>query len=117
MHLTARDTAIAALKAHEEKRLSAQGPTPQCSYMDPSGRPCAVGAAMPKDFARLHTNAGTVSHLVSEGYVTCPEGDEEKLEKLQTYHDVWASAVQTTGVDRTARLEADFLRVARELAA
>lgn len=115
MHLTARDTAIAALKAYDEKRLSAQGPFPACVYMDPTGRPCAVGAAMPPEFAQVITSAGPVSNLIVDALITCPEGDEPKLLKLQMLHDVWAQ--NATDPDRAAQLEAEFVTYAKGLAA
>ena len=46
-HLTARDAARAALKAHAEGRLGYQRGHTACLYRYPDGAVCAIGAALP----------------------------------------------------------------------
>lgn len=97
--LKARDVALAAKAAYDEKRLSAQGGTPGCYYRDASGRPCAVGAALTDEQAKKIHNGATVYGLVEFGI----EFDEVvAVYLLQEAHDSWAMRVNS---------EANFVRV------
>lgn len=90
IHLPIRDVALAAKKALDEGRLSAQGPTPACEYRDKSGRPCAIGAAISdEDVTYLEGELSTgIFDLYGEGLVTTD--DLSQLCELQGSHDNWA---------------------------
>lgn len=108
IHLDVQTVARAALKAYEEGRLSAQGPTPACRYRDASGRPCAIGAAIPDDVAASwdSLNGGSgVYTLIGAGEATTDGAIA--LMRLQDVHDLW-----TTG----GPVEQDFVALCRELA-
>lgn len=97
--LTLADVKAKALAAYNEKRLSAQGPTPACMYRDPSGLPCIIGAAMTDEEAEALTredNVVGVATLRSRGRVKMDHNLD--LAKGQELHDSWASAVKNNGV-------------------
>lgn len=119
--LTVKSIAQAALKAYDEKRLSAQGPTPCCAYRDPTGRPCAVGAGLPDDLAAqldvaIHGGSMPIEDAAYAGYVSIARADAFQLRELQKAHDAWANAVKWNP-DLASQREADFLTIARSLAA
>ena len=114
IHLTARDTAIAALKAYDEKRLSAQGPTPACMYRDKSGLPCAIGAAINDEQHAEYTPSGTIGFMIASGVITVSPEDRYPLQRLQDLHDAWATNIN---LSVAAGYEAEFVAYARELAA
>jgi hypothetical protein len=73
--------------------LSAQGNTPTCAYRDESGCPCAVGAALDDETAKLLDlqDDTDVLSLISKGLLKAD--DEDGLIELQDLHDRWAKAV------------------------
>jgi hypothetical protein len=85
------DVARAAAKAYREGRLSAQGSTPKCRYRDPSGLPCAVGAAIDDETAHEWDVCGgnTVTELIDRGKLRTD--DKDALRSIQAAHDDWAS--------------------------
>lgn len=85
--LKAADVIAAARRAYEEGRLSAQGPTPECSYRDSSGLPCAIGAALTDEEA--NGLGGSIGSAVNWGDVVTD--DKGRLTTLQTAHDLWAN--------------------------
>ncbi|AKU43630.1 hypothetical protein CPT_Seuss104 [Caulobacter phage Seuss] len=108
--LNVRDVAQAALKAHSEKRLSAQGPTPHCRYRDSSGHPCAIGAAIDDKTAKW-LDSLTVSNI----YTLIKRGDvltdnSQGLQELQRRHDSWSRQPHNDDLERK------FLDCARRLA-
>lgn len=102
IHLELRTVALAAKKAFDEGRLSAQGPTPACRYRDAAGRPCAIGAALSDDFARSLRQHENVWALRETGIITTD--DFEGLRKLQNTHDSWAD--EPSSQERKAKFEA-----------
>ena len=96
--LTLKGVKAAGLAAFRDRRLSAQGPTPECAYRDTSGLPCVVGAAMTdeqvaalKDSSNNHTS---IWALVDSGKVRVSRGATHgKLKELQAAHDQWARNV------------------------
>lgn len=91
--LTYAEVVEAGRKAYLEKRLSAQGPTPECQYRDRSGRPCVVGSALSDtDAQRLH---GTVQALVLANELAVD--DVAAIGALQLAHDDWARGVMGRG--------------------
>lgn len=107
IHLDVQTVARAALKAYDEGRLSAQGPSPACLYRDARGRPCAIGAAIPDDVAAAWDNADEpdIAALIDQGVVT--SSDCSALARLQEEHDLWA---------RGHSNEQSFVTLCRELA-
>lgn len=88
LHLTVQGVKAAGLKAYNEKRLSAQGPTPACKYRDDSGRPCIIGASIPDDIAATLPQSAPVWLLRSNGVHI----DSEEICYLQRLHDAWATS-------------------------
>jgi hypothetical protein len=99
LHLPAREVALAAKAALDARKLSAQTTRGLacCSYRDPKGAPCAIGAALSDAYAerfdRLGVTAGvsvgaTVGTLVAQGHLTSDDADA--LGKLQKLHDTWS---------------------------
>lgn len=87
LKLTLAEVKTQGLKAYNEKRLSAQGPTPRCNYRDPSGRPCIVGAAIPDDIASKLPQTAAAWSLRGEGVeIACG------ITHLQKLHDAWATS-------------------------
>lgn len=86
----------AGLSAYNEKRLSAQGPTPACLYRDASQRPCVVGAAMTDEEASGCSKAPVFS-LVSDGFATTDNLRE--LGTGQELHDYWSLAAKKEDPD------------------
>lgn len=109
IHLDVQTVARAALKAYKEGRLSAQGPTPACRYRDASGRPCAIGAAIPDDVAAEWDNVSDSEFMVGAPFA---------LKRLQMKHDQWAQSVhdKLIGRDVCADREQAFVTLCRELA-
>lgn len=88
LHLTIDQARATAREIYLAGGLSAQGPTPECAYVDKSGLPCVIGACFPpEDRADL---SGSVGQLVDHGYLDTD--DEEGLLRLQLAHDEWARA-------------------------
>lgn len=88
--LNARPTAEAALKAYEERRLSAQNDTPACLYRDASGHPCAIGAALTDEQAASFDRPGqTVQDLYA--CFRIQTDDIDALQEMQSTHDCWAN--------------------------
>jgi hypothetical protein len=101
------DVARAAAKAYREGRLSAQGPTPRCSYRDDSGYPCVIGAAIDDNTAALWDMQGVnlgngVSALHRERFLATD--DEDALVYLQMAHDDWASRMEDDAEPRLISL-------------
>lgn len=88
LRLTLAAVKEAGLKAYNEKRLSAQGPTPACKYRDDSGRPCIIGASIPDDIAATLRQSAPVWLLRSNGVHI----DSEEICYLQRLHDAWATS-------------------------
>ncbi|AKU43631.1 hypothetical protein CPT_Seuss105 [Caulobacter phage Seuss] len=90
--LNVRDVAQAALKAHSEKRLSAQNESPACMYRDHTGHPCAVGAALDNETAHDLDKIvlSDIPRLIASGRLKTDEPDQ--LAALQRLHDEWAQA-------------------------
>jgi len=106
MYLDTTQVAKAALKAYKEGRLSAQGPTPECAYRDSSGRPCAIGAAIPDKLAEVLT--GSIFAIIStRGWRT---NNIQGLSMLQAAHDDWVCG------PKSRYREEDFVKVAVMLA-
>lgn len=100
--LTKNQVFKAALKAYEAKGLSAQGPTPRCEYRDPSGLPCAVGAAinlddLSEDERRelLNNDLGSVGSSTFGGVFFIPAEDYQSVGLIQRLHDNWALAAKS----------------------
>jgi hypothetical protein len=96
--LTYEEVVLAGRKAYEEKRLSAQGPTPQCAYRDNSGCPCVVGAALPDSTIAVinqkFMQGSRVSQLRSADVISVKSIDElDAIGDLQNAHDEWAKAL------------------------
>lgn len=106
IHLIAKEVALAALKAHAEGRLSAQGPTPACRYRDKSGLPCAIGVVLTDECARSIGNVNVLG-LVQDGVISAD--DVGALLLLQNAHDDWSNYEKEEG-------EAHFLAAARRIA-
>lgn len=103
IHLTLAQVREAGLKAYQEKRLSAQGPTPACRYRDESGRPCVIGAALTDPQAHQLEGAQIsmgVKHLAMAWRIEMDRPNE--LACLQSAHDSWCFAL-----DRDDHHEAD----------
>lgn len=101
IHLELRTVALAAKKAFDEGRLSAQGPTPACEYRDCSGLPCAIGAALSDDFARGLPKNANVWAMRETGLITTD--DFEGLRNLQDAHDRWTD--EPSSPERKAKFE------------
>lgn len=108
--LTVREVALAAKKAFDEGRLSAQGPTPACEYRDKSGLPCAIGAALP-DHVANRSEGCTVEELRSRGTVALSEPAVNALSDLQDAHDDWCHARLGLFGLQPAEAEARFVAV------
>lgn len=106
IHLKVRDVALAAKKAYDEGRLSAQGPTPACQYRDLSGRPCAIGAALTD--AQAGGLCGAIEWLIGKGRVR--SRGHRALAHIRRAHDRWAGA---EGPSEFAKHEAGFLKALR----
>lgn len=89
LSLTLAAVKEAGLKAYNEKRLSAQGPTPACRYRDDSGRPCIIGASIPDEIAATLPSQYPVWLLRSYGVHI----DSETICYLQRLHDAWATSL------------------------
>lgn len=91
IHLALARVKEAGLKAYHEKRLSAQGPFPQCAYRDRGGRPCIIGAAIDTRAAhRLDREADSdVVSLAMLGLILVD--DVASLAALQDQHDHWVN--------------------------
>ena len=91
--ITLQEVRTAGRQAYNEKRLSAQGPTPMCAYRDDSGRPCIIGAAMTDEEAK-RTSDGLPVQLFNAGDsragVAINPEERTELQDLQTLHDAWA---------------------------
>lgn len=98
--ITLEDVLTAGRKAYEEKRLSAQGPTPACSYRDESGCPCVVGAAMTDETVekvQFQGNDGSRVHqLNTKNLIHIPQEDLVAVGDIQNLHDEWTRAVRMT---------------------
>lgn len=91
MLLTPEIVKAAGLKAYEEGRLSAQGPTPACQYRDDSGRPCVIGAAIPDDHPGLaEFNESVPVDGLTMWHIQLQ--DVPTLRRLQGLHDSWCMA-------------------------
>jgi len=97
--ITLQDVVTAGRKAYDEKRLSAQGPTPTCAYRDKSCLPCVIGAAMTDETVKLIKEKGwhnsTISQLINRQLVDVPPAEVMALVKIQDAHDKWAKALET----------------------
>jgi len=120
VHITAKDAARAALKAHEEGRLGYQLPKdhPQAGECLYHYRPavggkrhvCAIGASLPEDFDYF----GDVHDLLGKNALSAPDADVRSIENLQELHD---RVIMERGCLREkSRAIAQFLGFARELA-
>lgn len=95
IHLPVREVALAAKKAYDEGRLSAQHRDADgrsgCFYRDAGGFPCAIGAFLDTAAAKrfdLFPGEGTgIDDIVSEGGATTD--DLVGLSDLQEAHDWW----------------------------
>lgn len=80
-----------AVTAYKERRLSAQGKTPQCSYRDNSNCPCVIGVSIPDQVAESWDSFDedtSISHIYEEGeFIT---DNIDVLSELQSLHDQWA---------------------------
>lgn len=85
--LTLSKVVTAALTAYVDERLSAQGPTPKCSLRDPTGHPCAIGAAMTDDEAATPLMPSAVFTMVSWNFAYTD--DVDALTAIQRAHDAW----------------------------
>jgi hypothetical protein len=119
--LTLAQVKAAGLKAYEEKRLSAQGPTPACKYRDMSGLPCVVGAALSDDeagrilaFKNEHGMPGSILGIEALSRLGIVQADcIGAIAGLQVIHDRWASAAEAQKTDRAAQAEAELLEMLR----
>ena len=117
VHITAKDAARAALKAHEEGRLGYQLPKdhPQAGECLYHYRPavggkrhvCAIGASLPEGFWEY----GTVYELQGSGYITAPDADRRAIADLQVLHDLCLAEF-----DNPQPAVDEFLDFARRLA-
>lgn len=85
-HLTARDAARAALKAHAEGRLGYQRGHTACLYRYPDGAVCAIGAALP-DYVVEGRGGYPVESLCGAGRISADMDDMLALMKIQNAHD------------------------------
>jgi hypothetical protein len=99
IELTWAKVKAAGAKAYQERRLSAQGPTPTCNYRDISGRPCVIGAALTDDQVKpwlaegnLGENKYYIKTLRCRGVVSYSDRDSKKFSRLQGIHDEWCSS-------------------------
>lgn len=102
--LTISTVVRAALTAYVDERLSAQGPTPKCSLRDPSGRPCALGAAMTDDEAATPFLPSAAFAMVSWDWAYTD--DVDILTKIQRAHDYWV-----VNPDEAPRYEREFVQL------
>lgn len=108
--LTRERVEEAGRKAYLERRLSAQGEAPECSYRDRLGRPCIIGAALTDAQAKMADNPDLVGYdtdvrsLVKAGYFAIPSADVPRLAALQKAHDDWAYRRNLTGECRLRRM-------------
>jgi hypothetical protein len=110
--LTLAQVKAAGLKAYEEGRLSAQGPTPQCAYRDVSGLPCVIGAALPDEVAdNPSTNGVNVEGLLTRKLITTRA--LTSLMILQEAHDEWATAKAKGHASEAAGHEARLVKLLR----
>jgi hypothetical protein len=91
-HLTAREAARAALKAHEENRLTAQSGAGCVFYDKATGSCCAIGAGLPSVLvAYIDQNecldAG-LEWLVKHAMIVTTD-DYDGLLGLMCHHDEW----------------------------
>jgi len=104
--ITLQDVVQAGAVAYLAGRLSAQGPSPTCSYLDDAGCPCVVGAAMtPETINKLveRKQLGTrAAELSKAGFISIPNSDKEAVDQLQRSHDKWASAAGVKDLDQMA---------------
>ena len=117
--LNVRDVALAAKKAFDEGRLSAQGPTPACKYRDDSGRPCAIGAALSADeIDRLLHGAEAEMETPIAGLAPHFRTDRlDALTELQDAHDEWCHTRGGSGPSTPKAAKRDFVRVLSRLLA
>ena len=115
--ITVAEVKTAALKAHAEGRLTAQGPWAGsmrgCSYCEGhEGKlyGCAVGVALTEettDYIRASGNTNKrLSVLVTLGILAVD--DRTTLDRIQEAHDAWVSVLDTAG---RAHYEAEFLKL------
>lgn len=103
--LTYTAVLAAGRKAYEEKRLSAQGPTPACLYRDESGCPCVVGSAMEREtisvLVAANYNSSRVQLIPNRIVDFASEEDKQDIMCLQRSHDNWCMALEGVTVDDT----------------
>jgi hypothetical protein len=85
------DVARAAAKAYLEGRLSAQGPTPVCSYRDASGCPCVIGASVDDKTAKKWDDLDDSGVIDLKAQDILESDDMQALAELQCLHDEWAA--------------------------
>lgn len=96
----------AGRRAYLAGKLSAQGPTPSCEYVDDSGLPCIIGAALtPADRTHLKVDQHglAVVALIEEGIISTDA--PATLGLLQDAHDKWAGAQAGSDEDEDERAE------------
>lgn len=105
--LTKSSVFDAARRFYEAGKLSAQGPTPMCAYVDPSGLPCAVGAA----FMEMGVSEseipeiGSVNSTAFNDVFEVSDIDLTDISLLQRAHDQWAIAARSVFGDDRQRSE------------
>jgi hypothetical protein len=93
--LTKKEFLPVMQKAYLEKRLSAQGPRPQCLNRDSVGRPCIVGACLSDERVEyFDAHEGTVACLIDNKAIRFNSKEDcDFFHSLQVTHDLWAEAV------------------------
>lgn len=105
-HLTLEAVTIAARKAYDERRLTAQNGG-DCVYRDRrTGCRCAIGWAMPDDLLDRLGRLGLMEeaiYFLESDLVMAANMDMDMISGLQSAHDGWV-------IDQRKCQEAEFLK-------
>jgi hypothetical protein len=93
--LTLAEVKAKGREYYEKGMLTAQGPNPECEYVQSTGHRCVVGAALNDKLAQYMVNhpsdnnqmVNTISNLIRIS------PDSVLIKALQDAHDSWATAV------------------------